>query len=128
MIINVYQDDPESEFQPLPHYNFPNHEVAVTQVYLEFAEPVQRQLFVLSSTLVDKNDANRKQELCSFFVGKSTKYISFTPTRLTWYKKQVANIDHSVFKLSGSDSEKIKRIKIQLEINARNKCFPQKPF
>ena len=128
MIINVNIENPDSEFQPLPHYDLPNHEVALTQLFIEFSEPVHNQFFVLSSTLVDKNDTNRKQELFSFFVGKTTKYVCYTPTRLSWYKMQISSTDHSVFKLSGLTSEKIKKIKIQLEINARNKCVSTEPL
>ena len=121
MIINIYREDVESEFQPLPHYNFPDHNVALTQLFIEFTEPVHNKFFVLTSSLVDKNDTNRKQEICSFFVGKTSKYVDFTPTHLSWYKIQVSSIGQSVFKLSGLTSEKIRKIKIQLEINARNK-------
>ena len=120
MIININLKDVDSEFQPLPQYTFSCHKVAVKQVYIEFSEQVHNKLFVLTSTLVDKNDVNRKQEVCSFFVGKTTKYVSFTPTHLAWYNIQISSIGHSVFKLSGLTSEKIKEIKIQLEINARD--------
>ena len=120
MIINLTLDNPESEFKPLPSYNFPKHKVALTQLFIEFNESVQNKLFVLTSTLIDKNDTNRKQEIFSFFVEKPSKYVSLTPTHLCWYKIQISSIDHSVFHLSGLASEKIKKIKIQLEIHARD--------
>lgn len=128
MIINIYRENVESEFEPLPHYNFPDHYVALTQLFIEFSESVHNKLFVLSSSLVDKNDTNRKQELCSVFVGKTSKFIDFTPTHLSWYKIQVSSIGQSVFKLSGLTTEKIKRIKIQLEINARNQYLVKNSF
>ena len=70
MIINVNIENPDSEFQPLPHYDLPNHEVALTQLFIEFSEPVHNQFLSCHQLWLTKMIPIENRNCIRFLSGK----------------------------------------------------------
>ena len=64
-LINYWSENVEldKEFGNLPRLYCPNHLVAVCECFIEWSEPQEAIVAVLSSTLVDKGPSNPNQEV-----------------------------------------------------------------
>ena len=101
----------------LPYMKFENNNVSVTELFIEFKEPVQ--IFgYISSTLVDRNPYNPKQVIFKFCQEQESRYIHRTPTHFQTYKIQRTELQTAEFQIHVSEKtkEKIKQLFLQLNI------------
>ena len=101
----------------LPYMEFENNNVAVSELFIEFKEPVQ--IFgYISSTLVDRNPYNPKQVIFKFCQEQESRYIHRTPTHFQTYKIQRTELQTAEFQIHVSEKtkEKIKQLFLQLNI------------
>ena len=101
----------------LPYMKFENNNVSVTELFIEFKEPVQ--IFgYISSTLVDRNPYNPKQVIFKFCQEQESRYIHRTPTHFQTYKIQRTELGTAEFQIHVSEKtkEKIKQLFLQLNI------------
>ena len=63
----------------LPYMEFENNNVAVSELFIEFKEPVQIFGFI-TSTLVDRNPYNPQQVIFKFCQKLASRYLHHTPT------------------------------------------------
>ena len=97
---------------------FSNHFVTLTELFIEWTEPVQVYGFI-SSTLVDRNSFNPKQQIFQFCQEKPSIYLYRTPTHFQTYKIQRTELETAEFKLRIQEKthlSKIKNIFLQLNI------------
>ena len=127
MLINLWKTETESEtesetelkqFSGLPQITCPYHLVAVREIFIEWKEPAQSIVAVLSSSLVDKGPANKFQQLHFIHQSNQSLFYHSTPTQPIWYKIQCFDLESSVFEIQNLNNTKIeiKRIFVQLEI------------
>ena len=116
-----------AEFGDLPRLYCPNHYVAIRECFIEWSEPQDVVIAVLSSTLVDKGPANPNQEVHlivqaarkSRFYHTSDGASCHQPIR---YRITNYDLDLSHFKIellnvkNKSPAPKIKRISLKLDI------------
>ena len=135
MIVNLHQENLDLIFGGLPEVKLEDHEVCVSYIYAKLTKPIKYGLVTLSSTLVDKDPKNPKQELASFFTcswfDTSDYIISYQPTQLVWYKMQCRHIGDSFFQLHLEEQpeteniknrEKTKIEKIYIQLQFRKIC------
>ena len=66
MLINLMATNENDDLKiDLPYMKFSNHFVTLTELFIEWTEPVQVYGFI-SSTLVDRNAFNPKQQIFQF--------------------------------------------------------------
>ena len=129
-----------TEFGTLPRMYCPHHYVAVRDCFIEWSEPQDTIVAVLSSTLVDRGPANPNQEI-HLIVHECKKASSFfhdTPAQPIRYKITNFDLDLSKFTINvlynnkanqwGSPKSgpppKITRISLKLDItDARDTRF-----
>ena len=122
MIINIHESKCETDFGALPNLYLRNHEVCVAYFHARLSETIEDSFVTLSSTLVDKNQMNPKQELLSFLNTSYTyqsRELVYQPTQLAWYKLQNQTIADSFFNLhleKPYKNAKIEKIYIQLRV------------
>ena len=125
MKICLHLHKPDWTFGGLPDLYLPDHEVALTYIYVRLEQPIEDGLVTLSSTSIDCNPSYQQQELISFHnQSYSGITFSFQPTHLSWYNLLCRRISESVFKLQlekQPDFEKIEKIYIQLDVRKRCK-------
>ena len=63
----------------LPYMKFTNHYVRLSEIFIEWSEPVQVYGYI-SSTLVDRNAFNPKQQIFQFCQEQPSIYLYRTPT------------------------------------------------
>ena len=106
----------------LPCINFRDGDnVEVLQLTINWNKPVLMDIIgYISSSLVDKSPANRKQQIISIY-HDAKNITSCTPTHLEKYKIQCPALDSSVFKLHLSEKPKNREIeKIYLLLRISN--------
>ena len=102
----------------LPYMKFENNNVTVSELFIEFKEPVQIFGFI-TSTLVDRNPFNPKQVIFKFCQEQASRYLHRTPTHFQTYKIQRVELETAEFQIHVSEEaklEKIKQLFIQLKI------------
>ena len=131
MIINIHESDCGANFGFLPDLYLRNHEVCIGYVHIRLSETIEDSFVTLSSTLVDKNLMNPRQELISFFnisYAYQSRDLIHQPTQFSWYKLQNQTISDSFFNLhleKQYKNIKIERIYIQLRIRPLCKALVQ---
>ena len=114
MIVDIYSTDSEGLLS-LPYFQTtPNIYVAVSSLIIQFDKPYDG-LITLTSTLVDLNANNPKQQILTFFTSESETVI-YTPTRLVKYKANCCTSFDAYIKIELSSKRKIKNAYLQLEI------------
>ena len=63
----------------LPYMKFSNHYVTLTELFIEWTEPVHAYGYI-SSTLVDRNAFNNKQQILQLGQEQLSIYLYRTPT------------------------------------------------
>ena len=115
MIVDVYSTDKDGIIS-LPYFQTtPRIYVAVSNVIIKF-EKAYKGLVTLSSTLVDLNSNNPKQQICTFLADESATVV-YTPTRLVKYKANCFTSFDAFVKIELENKRKIKEIYLQLEIS-----------
>ena len=102
----------------LPYMEFENNNVAVSELFIEFKEPVQIFGFI-TSTLVDRNPYNPQQVIFKFCQEQASRYLHRKPTQFQTYKIQRTELETAEFQIHVSEKvklEKIKQLFIQLKI------------
>ena len=95
---------------------FTNHLVRLSEIFIEWSEPVQVYGYI-SSTLVDRNAFNPKQQIFQFCQEQPSIYLYRTPTHFQTYKIQRTELETAEFKIRIQEKailSKIKNIFIQL--------------
>ena len=96
---------------------FKNNLVAITELFIEWTEPVTTHGYI-SSTLIDCSNYNAKQ-IMFLFCQEGSSYFHDKPTQLQTYKIQRTDLETAEFKIHLSEKGKLKKIKeifIQLQI------------
>ena len=114
MLINIYRST--AKFNDLPSFNTQKLYVAVSQLVIEFENNVDAGLITISSTLVDLNSANPKQQICTFFHDGQSRFAVYQPTRLVYYKMNCSNSFDAFTKIQLTEERKIKKVYLQLDI------------
>ena len=110
----------------LPYYQFKNHEVAVSELFIKWKTPVTAFGYI-SSTLVDRNALNPNQNIF-VFSQQNDSYYHCKPTQLQLYKIQRTELQSSEFKIHISEKEKLKKIeKIFLQLKIVDAGIQQRP-
>lgn len=118
MLINIYRSDLNSadEFNNFPYFDTHKRNVGVSQLVIEFENKLPAGMITLSSTLVDLNSANPKQQICTFFHDGQSRFAIYQPTRLVYYKMNCYNSFDAFTKIQLTEERKIKKIYLQLDI------------
>ena len=119
MLLNlVATNKNEDLILDLPYMKFTNHNVEVTELFIEWKEPTQTYGFIASS-LVDRNPFNPKQQIFQFCQEQASIYMFRSPTHFQTYKIQITDLQTAEFKIQLREKtklEKIKSIFLQLKI------------
>ena len=111
----------------LPYMKFSNHFVKLSELFIEWTEPVQVYGFI-SSSLVDRNAFNPKQQIFQFCQEQPSIYLYRTPTHFQTYKIQRTELETAEFKLRISEKEYLSKIKnIFLQLNITDAGIQQRP-
>ena len=111
----------------LPYMKFSNHFVKLSELFIEWTEPVQVYGFI-SSSLVDRNAFNPKQQIFQFCQEQPSIYLYRTPTHFQTYKIQRTELETAEFKLRISEKEHLSKIKnIFLQLNITDAGIQQRP-
>ena len=117
MLVNLMATNKKEELIiNLPYMKFTNHCVRLSELFIEWTEPVQVYGFI-SSTLVDRNAFNPKQQIFQFCQEQPSIYLYRTPTHFQTYKIQRTELETAEFKIRIQEKailSKIKNIFIQL--------------
>ena len=106
---------------------FSNHYVTLTEFFIEWTEPVHAYGYI-SSTLVDRNAFNPKQQIFQFCQEQPSIYLYRTPTHFQTYKIQRTELETAEFKLRISEKEHLSKIKnIFLQLNITDAGIQQRP-
>ena len=106
---------------------FSNHFVTLTELFIEWTEPVQVYGFI-SSTLVDRNAFNPKQQIFHFCQEQPSIYLYRTPTHFQTYKIQRTELETAEFKLRIQEKANLAKIKnIFLQLNITDAGIQQRP-
>lgn len=104
----------------LPYMKFRNHFVTLTEIFIEWTEPVKVFGFICS-TLVDRNAFNPKQQIFQFCQEQPSTHLHRTPTHFQTYKIQRTELSTAEFKIVIKEKAKLSKIKsifLQLNIDA----------
>ena len=128
MLINLMATNENDDLRiDLPYMKFSNHFVTLTELFIEWTEPVQVYGFI-SSTLVDRNAFNPKQQIFQFCQEQPSIYLYRTPTHFQTYKIQRTELETAEFKLRISEKEHLSKIKnIFLQLNITDAGIQQRP-
>ena len=128
MLINLMAiNENEDLIIDLPYMKFSNHFVTLSELFIEWAEPVQVYGFI-SSSLVDRNAFNPKQQIFQFCQEQPSIYLYRTPTHFQTYKIQRTELETAEFKLRISEKEHLSKIKnIFLQLNITDAGIQQRP-
>ena len=111
MLINLMAiNENEDLIIDLPYMKFSNHFVTLSELFIEWTEPVQVYGFI-SSSLVDRNAFNPKQQIFQFCQEQPSIYLYRTPTHFQTYKIQRTELETAEFKLRISEKEHLSKIK-----------------
>ena len=114
MIVDVYSTY-KDDLISLPYFHTtPRVQVAVSSIIIKFEKPYEG-LVTLTSTLVDLNSNNPKQQICTFATSKSATVV-YTPTRLVKYKANCCSSFDAFIKIELESERKIQKVYLQLEI------------
>ena len=114
MIVDIYSTDIDGLIN-LPYFQTtPRIYVAVSSVIIKF-EKAYKGLVTLTSTLVDLNSNNPKQQICTFLADESATVV-YTPTRLVKYKSNCCTSFDAFVKIELESQRKIQKVYLQLEI------------
>ena len=128
MFINLMAiNENEDLIIDLPYMKFSNHFVTLSELFIEWTEPVQVYGFI-SSSLVDRNAFNPKQQIFQFCQEQPSIYLYRTPTHFQTYKIQRTELETAEFKLRISEKEHLSKIKnIFLQLNITDAGIQQRP-
>ena len=128
MLINLMAvNENEDLIIDLPYMKFSNHFVTLSELFIEWTEPVQVYGFI-SSSLVDRNAFNPKQQIFQFCQDQPSIYLYRTPTHFQTYKIQRTELETAEFKLRISEKEHLSKIKnIFLQLNITDAGIQQRP-
>ena len=128
MLINLMAiNENEDLIIDLPYMKFSNHFVTLSESFIEWTEPVQVYGFI-SSSLVDRNAFNPKQQIFQFCQEQPSIYLYRTPTHFQTYKIQRTELETAEFKLRISEKEHLSKIKnIFLQLNITDAGIQQRP-
>ena len=128
MLINLMAiNENEDLIIDLPYMKFSNHFVTLSELFIEWTEPVQVYGFI-SSSLVDRNAFNPKQQIFQFCQEQPSIYLYRTPTHFQTYKIQRTELETAEFKLRISEKEHLSKIKkIFLQLNITDAGIQQRP-
>ena len=108
MLINLMAiNENEDLIIDLPYMKFSNHFVTLSELLIEWTEPVQVYGYI-SSTLVDRNAFNPKQQIFHINKQSGSNYTFIAPTPFLEYKIQCLDLESSVFKIHIYDKDKNK--------------------
>lgn len=111
----------------LPYMKFSNHYVTLTELFIEWTEPVHAYGYI-SSTLVDRNAFNPKQQIFQFCQEQPSIYLYRTPTHFQTYKIQRTELETAEFKLRIQEKTHLSKIKnIFLQLNITDAGIQQRP-
>ena len=111
----------------LPYMKFSNHLVTVSELFIEWTEPVQVYGFI-SSTLVDRNAYNPKQKIFQFCQEQPSNHLYRTPTHFQTYKIQRTELETAEFKIKIQEKSNLSKIKnIFLQLNITDAGIQQRP-
>jgi len=91
-------------------------QICIKQCLIVWNEPVNPVYGFINSTIIDKSPLNPTQELLAFCQHKKSNYLLHTPVHTINYKIQRRELQAAEFKLTLSEKQVIKRVKILLEI------------
>ena len=116
MIIDITCENLKSNEDSLylPHFQT-SGSVAVSSLFIEFETSLSNELITLTSTFVDRNSINPRQQICTFL--SQSKYSNYTPTRLVQYKMNRTPTSDAVVKVITEKTRKIKKLYLQLIID-----------
>ena len=128
MLINLMAiNENEDLIIDLPYMKFSNHFVTLSELFIEWTETVQVYGFI-SSSLVDRNAFNPKQQIFQFCQEQPSIYLYRTPTHFQTYKIQRTELETAEFKLRISEKEHLSKIKnIFLQLNITDAGIRQRP-
>ena len=128
MLINLMAiNENEDLIIDLPYMKFSNHFVTLSELFIEWTEPVQVYGFI-SSSLVDRNAFNPEQQIFQFCQEQPSIYLYRTPTHFQTYKIQRTELETAEFKLRISEKEHLSKIKnIFLQLNITDAGIQQRP-
>ena len=106
---------------------FSNHFVTVSELFIEWTEPVQVYGFI-SSTLVDRNAYNPKQQIFQFCQEQPSNHLYRMPTHFQTYKIQRTELETAEFKIKIQEKSNLSKIKnIFLQLNITDAGIQQRP-
>ena len=119
MLLNLLATNKNEDLiMDLPYMKFTNHNVEVTEFFIEWKEPTQTYGFIAFS-LVDRNPFNPKQQIFQFCQEQASLYMFRSSTHFQTYKIQITDLQTAEFKIQLREKtklEKIKSIFLQLKI------------
>ena len=127
MLINLEATNKnENLIIDLPYMKFKNHNVTLTELFIEWIEPVKVFGFI-SSTLVDRNSFNPRQQIFQFCQEQPSTHLHRTPTHFQTYKIQRTELETAEFKIEIQEKAKLSKIKsIFLQLNITDAGIQQR--
>ena len=102
----------------LPDINFSlKQSVQVKQIFIKWTQPIDKLYGSLCSSLIDRSVSNPNQRLCMFNQPTRSNHLLFSPPSGLWYKIQLWSLQQAIFHLELSETHKIEKIELLLEIS-----------
>ena len=111
MIFDVFWN-PNGELKHLPTYEFKCEEqIAIKKIIIEWNDSSQRFLGLISSDLVDRNEANPRQQLCTFIKRDDSAMTDVEFTSPVFYDIQKHYLHEATVSIDSLFNRKIPGIK-----------------